>query len=579
MKKVALTEESFREIIQGDYLYIDKTRYILEMISRYKFCFLSRPRRFGKTLLIDTLHELFQGNRELFKGLWIDPENSKGEINHNPNVGSIKRSNYDFPRHPVIHLNMNYGRVTNPDELASLIVDDLQDYADLAQITLKSCNFSNIFKHLFKELSKQYNGARTVLLIDEYDAPVTSAIDDPILAQGACNVLHDFYSALKKNSKMIRFCAVTGITRFAKTALDSGPNMFKDISLTPYFAGICGFTVPEFDDVLTGIGAEILEGVKENNNINPTASVEELRKKILSYYDGYNWLGDSKILNPFSILNFLDENTFEFFWALSGRPSHLTKLIKQYPLDYLKPELGNFSVETLKQTGLESLEPAAILFHSGYLTIDKTESIAETIDGNLNEYKLFTLKIPNNEVERTYRKLCFGTFFDINASKLTSYGPKFISAFTLKSSTDLDECLNAMLAKVTYWQRIADEKYYHALFQMAMLATGVKVQSEIAGRTGRSDLIVELPDRRYVIIEIKRLPNADINFTEETLANSLDKALKQIDAADYAETLRMDRPTEIIGLAAVFYGKNIVRTKFWEGRDLTVPPNISSTIA
>ncbi|MDR1166747.1 MAG: AAA family ATPase [Deltaproteobacteria bacterium] len=575
MKKIPITVKSFREIIEGDYLYVDKTRYIFEMISRYKFCFLSRPRRFGKTLLIDTLQELFQGNRELFKGLWIDPESSRGELNPNSDDGNIKRSNYDFPKRPVIHLNMNYGRVSAPDELASLIIDDLRNYADFAHITLKSRFFSVIFKNLFKELIKQYNGARIVLLIDEYDAPVTCAIDDPILTQGVHAVLRDFYAAIKKNKQMISFCAVTGITLFAKAALDSGANMFKNISLTPDFAGICGFTAPELDGILADIGVEILEGVKKKGNIEPTASVEELRDKILSYYDGYNWLGDAKIINPFSILNFLDKKTFDCFWALSGSPSHLTKAIKQYPLDYLDPKLDSYLAEDLAEAGFGNIRPSSFLFHSGYLTIDKSESIANIIDGDLVRYSLLTLKIPNNEVKLTYKKLCFETFFDLDASKLTSYGPKFIRAFTLKNSTDLDACLNEMLAKVDYWPPSADATRYRALFQMATLAAGVKVQGEIAGRIGRSDLIVELPDKRYVIIEITRLPNADNNFTEETLDNSLDKALKQIDAADYAETLRMERPTEIIALAAVFYGKNIVRTKFWEGRDLTVPPNIS----
>jgi hypothetical protein len=575
VKKVAVTEESFRAIIEGDYLYVDKTRYIFEMISRYKFCFLSRPRRFGKTLLIDTLLELFQGNRELFKGLWIDPENSKEELNPTSNDGNIKRSNYAFPKHPVIHLNMSYGKIDDPNELKRLIVADLQDYADLAQIVLKSTNFSEIFKNLFAELLKHSNGALIAVLIDEYDAPVTSNVGDPILAQGVCDVLHDFYSALKKNSKLIRFCLVTGITRFAKTALDSGPNMFKDISLLPNFAGICGFTAPEFDKIFTDIGVELLEGVKKNGYMEPTASVAELREEILNYYDGYNWLGDDKILNPFSILNFLDDKFFGFFWALSGRPSHLTTLIKKYPLYYLAPKLDNYKEETLKKTGIGSLAPAAILFHSGYLTIDKIEFVTKRISGKLVKEYLFTLKIPNNEVELTYRNLCFQTFFDLDSSELISYGPKFITAFTLKNSNDLNTCLNEMLAKVTYWQRIADEKYYHALFQMAMLATGVKVESEIEGRTGRSDLIVELSDRRYVIIEIKRLSGTRKNMSEETLENALDKALKQIDKADYAKTLRIERPTEIIGLAVVFYGKNIARTKFWEGRDLTIPPNLS----
>ncbi|MDR1040055.1 MAG: AAA family ATPase, partial [Deltaproteobacteria bacterium] len=228
-KKLSLNDKPFRKIIQGNYLYADKTKYIHKMITEYDCCFLSRPRRFGKTLLLDTLDELFQGNSELFEGLWIGAPNE-----------------YDFERHPVLRFNMAYAKISTKKDLEDYIEYDLRDAAKIEGVEITSNSYDTMLRELLRGVNEKYK-VGAVVLIDEYDAPVAWNISNRTLASDNCDVLHGFYTSLKKNINYIRFAFVTGITRFALTALDSGPNNFTDISLDPDFAGICGFTFPEID--------------------------------------------------------------------------------------------------------------------------------------------------------------------------------------------------------------------------------------------------------------------------------------------------------------------------------------------
>ncbi|MDR1039280.1 MAG: AAA family ATPase, partial [Deltaproteobacteria bacterium] len=200
-KRLPLNDKPFRKIIQGDYLYADKTKYIHKMITEYDCCFLSRPRRFGKTLLLDTLDELFQGNRELFEGLWI---------------GTPKK--YEFERHPVLRFNMAFTEIKTGQDLVDRIKRELTKAAKCEDVTISPHSFDEMMNDLLESLCKKYK-AGAVVLIDEYDAPVARHISKPGLAADNCDVLHDFYTSLKNNIRFIRFAFVTGITRFALTAL------------------------------------------------------------------------------------------------------------------------------------------------------------------------------------------------------------------------------------------------------------------------------------------------------------------------------------------------------------------------
>ncbi|MDR1039193.1 MAG: AAA family ATPase, partial [Deltaproteobacteria bacterium] len=391
-KKLPLFDPTFREIIQGNFLYADKTIYIHKMIDKYKCCFLSRPRRFGKTLLLDTVDELFSGNSELFEGLWIDTDSS-----------------YEFVRHPVLRFSMTYTKISTKDDLEARIETDLRLAAKKEKIELISDSYGEMLVELLDGICDKY-GVGAVVLIDEYDAPVAGNISNQRLAADNCKVLHGFYTSLKKGIRHVRFALVTGITRFAMTALDSGPNNFMDISLKSDFSGICGFPVSELESLFGDRFDETLDRLKSRGQIGQGADKEALKAVILKWYDGYNWLGPEHVLNPYSILNFFDDKDLRGYWPLSGHPSHLMALVRERPLEFIQPSVDSLFSQNVRRADLGTLEAVPLLFHSGYLTIDKKElkDTGENDDeGEPILEEAFTFRNPNQEVRALYKSSLF----------------------------------------------------------------------------------------------------------------------------------------------------------------------------
>ncbi|MDR1315048.1 MAG: AAA family ATPase [Deltaproteobacteria bacterium] len=290
-------DPSFKKIILRNQLYADKTQYIYEMLKVSDCCFLSRPRRFGKTLLLDTISELFQGDRDLFKDLWIGTQ-----------------SDYGFERHPVLMFNMAFDEISTPDDLIGMIKRKLTEMVVDHDMTITNGSCGEILGQLLKGLFRKH-GVGAVILVDEYDAPVTDHISDRNLALACRNVLHDFYRSINTNQKHVRFAFITGITRLAMAAVDSGANNFIDISLDEEFAGICGFTLNEFDFLFQDRFEETLNRLKTRGQLPPGAGVDDLKAKILDWYDGYNWLGNEHVLNPYSIIRFFSKKN----WVRTGQ--------------------------------------------------------------------------------------------------------------------------------------------------------------------------------------------------------------------------------------------------------------------
>ncbi|MDR1035686.1 MAG: AAA family ATPase [Deltaproteobacteria bacterium] len=317
LKRLPVDDPAFRSIIHGNYIYADKTQYIYKLITKYRCCFLSRPRRFGKTLLLNTIEELFGGDRDLFKGLWIDT-----------------RKHYDYQIHPVLRFSMAYAELPDPDYLRGSIETILTNFAEREEITLIQSSYGKMLDELLQALYIKY-GVGSVVLIDEYDAPVALNLADSKLAETNSKILHHFFSAMKRNKDLIRFSLVTGVTRFAFTALDSGPNNFVDISLKPKFAGICEFTIKEFFHLFNDRFPRTLASLKKAGTIEKDADETALLKTIASWYDGYNWLAKQRLLNPYSIISLFDDNMLSTYWTLSGNPTHISQLAAQKPLDYM----------------------------------------------------------------------------------------------------------------------------------------------------------------------------------------------------------------------------------------------------
>ncbi|PIY19162.1 hypothetical protein COZ13_06835, partial [Candidatus Desantisbacteria bacterium CG_4_10_14_3_um_filter_40_18] len=293
MKRLPIGIQTFSEIINENYCYVDKTRIIYELINNGKYFFLSRPRRFGKSLLIDTLKDLFEGREELFKGLWLE---NKWLWNK---------------KYPAIKISFG-GGVRNTDELDIVIKNQFKNIYEDYELKDYEITLSNVmFLSLIRKLYKEYN-SQVVILIDEYDKPILDNITDKDKATAIREDLKDLYSVLKEADSYIKFCFITGVSKFSKVSLFSGLNNLWDITLDERFATICGYTQNDLETVFM----EYLVGVD--------------LEKVKLWYNGYSWLGEG-VYNPFDILLFLGSASREFknYWFETGSPTFLLKLLKE----------------------------------------------------------------------------------------------------------------------------------------------------------------------------------------------------------------------------------------------------------
>jgi hypothetical protein len=552
-KTLPITDKTFQAIRRGNFLYADKTKYIYEILNvdKLSYCFLSRPRRFGKTLLLDTIGELFQGDRELFRGLWIDS------------------SDYSFENHPVLKFKMNYGDTTTKKKLIKNIKDDLLEFSVAQNVPLSSKSYDRMLKQLLAGLYAKHN-VGVVILVDEYDFPVTKHILNENLALDNCEVLHDFYMALKKNIEYIHFVFVTGITRFAMTALDSGPNSFKDISLISKYSGICGFTKTELVTHFSDRFEKTLDFLKSKGEIALNAGSTELKEKILDWYDGYNWFGEEDIFNPYSINNFFYENNFGEYWTLLGMPSHLRALVRENPLDFIHPKLESYTTAEIRKSELINLNPVPILFHSGYLTIGPETTKKELVEGEMTDVKSYILRMPNREVREGYKTYLFQGAFDPRDKYFTNFAKKLPIALLETNSGETAKILHNLLAAISSEQHEPSEKHYHAVLQSAFIAVGLEVLGQTPSSAhGKSDMTVLFDGKIRVVIEVKycksdkKQGKVDKVGGENELSAALDKAEEQIRSKDYAAPFRV-AGCKVIGVALAVRGRDEVAVRFIE---------------
>ena len=368
MKKLPLGIQNFNEIITGDYIYVDKTKYIYRLINDAKYIFLSRPRRFGKSLLLDTIAEIFNGDKELFVGLWIHD------------------SGYAFKKHPVVRFDMSGTINDSPEILKQIISEDIIIRAAKDGINLVGNEPGVLFKRLIESLFEKY-GERIVVLIDEYDKPILDHINDVETAARNRSLLGGFYGVLKSLDAYLRFVFITGVTKFTKTAIFSGLNNLKDITLSEDYAGICGIPTDSLDEYFGGYIGQM----STDKRLKKYASIKD---EILAWYDGYSWDGESKLLNPFSLLNSFSDRKFKRYWYATGTPSFLIEMIKKKPESYLRLKNLQITEDMLDTFEIERIELEPLLFQTGYLTIkEAADSLGPPV---------YTLDMPNYEVRDAF---------------------------------------------------------------------------------------------------------------------------------------------------------------------------------
>jgi hypothetical protein len=524
-KKLPIGIQTFEKIREAQaYYYVDKTAYALQLIDQGSHYFLSRPRRFGKSLFLDTLKELFEGNRPLFEGLYAE--------NH-----------WDWSvKYPVIRISLGGGVVKTQTQLQALLDRQLLHLEKQAGLTPTEPDASRRLHDLLLHLSQQ-NGQRVVVLIDEYDKPILDNLSEPSIATEMRDALRNLYAVLKDNDANLKFVFITGVSKFSKVSLFSGLNNLEDLTVRAEYSALCGYTEQDLDLVF---GPEL-------PNLD--------RAKIRAWYNGYNWLGES-VYNPFDLLLFFRERQFKSFWFETGTPTFLVEFLAQN--HWFTPDLWHreSSDSILSHFDVEQIAPEALLWQTGYLTFHK---VKQKRSGNW----IYTLGYPNREVESA-----------LNEALLPAYGPEAQPALVSRSHLEdalynhdlkaLHESLFALFASIPYeWYRRSPlanfEGHYASVFYSQLAALGLNVQAEDMTNKGRIDLSLRLDQQVYLfefkvteaIGERASQTDTDNNAVED---KSNGEALQQLLDKGYAEKYRA--PGVLITLIGIEFSRkerNIVR--------------------
>ncbi len=492
LPSLPVSNSSFSTLREAGQVYVDKTEWIYRLAREINSAyFLSHPRRFGKSLLVSTLQELFRGNRELFEGLWIDRE-----------------TGWEWKPHPVIVLDFNGITSETPERFEINLSAKFAQTAAAFDVELDEPPISGRFKELIGKVAET-TGQKVVILVDEYDKPILNFLGKgPEAIQIAHQnraILKRLFGTLKENEvqQHLRFLFITGITRFGKVSIFSDLNQVEDISNSPSHAGLLGYTQEE----LTTCFAQHIHAFSEKLGQSEEQVIATLRRQ----YNGYRFSSNPlQVYNPFSILRSLKDLEFGSYWFDSGTPTYLTDLFAASPI---QPEqLEGLKVpERLANTfDIENLDMAALLFQSGYLTIHEVHDRA------------LTLGYPNEEVKGAFLELLYGSLTNRQAVS------GLVTAFDLADHLAIEDIeafmkgVNAVFASIP---QVLGEKLneanFHTLFYVVASLTGMIATSEILSSEGRTDLAIEFPDKVYVI--------------EFKCGRSPQKALEQIREKNYMD--------------------------------------------
>lgn len=496
-KKLPIGIQSFAKLRNEGCYYVDKTKYGLQLIESGGYYFLSRPRRFGKSLFLDTLKELFEGNQSLFTGLYAE--------NH-----------WDWSvRYPVIRISFGTGVLANREDLDTRINELLSENAQRLGLKLHYKSIGGRLMHLIRTARETF-GQPVVVLIDEYDKPILDNIENTERATTMREGLKDLYSVLKDADPHLKFVFLTGVSKFSKVSLFSGLNNLRDITVLPEYSALCGYTDADVDQVFA-----------------PELAVGDLnRQHIREWYNGYNWNGEA-VYNPFDLLLLFAERKFRPYWYESGTPTFLIKLLSQRKI--FLPELSHLQTDAalLGTFDVDNIPTEAIMFQAGYLTIDEETN-------HFGKY-LYRLRYPNREVQQS-----------LNDSLLRDWTPKPQDSLHLQSkigdlllANDIEgmgEHLKAFYASLpNEWftnNPIAQyEGYYASVFYAFFASLGLDITVESSSNAGRLDMVMRFQEKVYI-------------FEFKLVGDQADgSALRQIKEKDYAAPYRgKGEPIYLIGI-------------------------------
>ena len=500
MKPITTSIFDFADLVQGGYVYVDKTAWLHKLVSPYKgVYFLSRPRRFGKSLTLSTLAAIFEGRRELFKGLAIDA------------------MDYDWKQFPIIRIDLGDKQANSADGLMTVLAYAIQQNAERHAIRLKQTSCNLMFNELVTALGRT---EKVVILIDEYDKPILGNLENPAVGE-ILRVLKAFYSVIKTCDSQVRFALLTGVSKFSLVSVFSDLNHLVDLTMDARYAEMLGYTQQELEASF----APHIEQAAGHNKWTPRDVLDRMRQ----WYNGYRFSkAETYVYNPVSVGRFLDTGELSNYWFETGTPSFLIRLLKSGWVTI--PEIANEAVNELAFSAyeVERVSVLPLLFQTGYLTIREVIPTARQ--------PLYRLDYPNLEVREAFSQYLVEAYSNIEKGLVPTYLRRVRAAL---DDADVDRAMQALrifFADIPYDIQLANEKYYQTIFFVLLRLLALDVDCEVRTEAGRIDAVVKTESHIFVF--------------EFKLQGTAEEALAQIHQRRYYEKyLADDRKIWLIGAA------------------------------
>jgi len=498
--------QNFEKIREDGYTYVDKTALIHRLATSGTYYFLSRPRRFGKSLLLSTLEAYFEGKKELFKGLAIE------ELEKN------------WERYPVLHLDLNSGRYMIPEDLDVVLHQHLNNWEAQYGITQRYDDFAARVNDIIDAACIK-TGKKVVILIDEYDKPIVNNIGNEPLTDYYRKTLQSLYGVMKAKDGKIRFGFLTGVSKIGKLSVFSGLNNLTDISMETEYSDICGISENDLHYYFEESIAELADANR--------LSTDECYRKLRDMYDGYHFSEESDgMYNPFSLLSTLRSKKFKDYWFETGTPTLLVNVMKQTSFDVTT--LSDRVVVSYDDlSGMQDIihRPIPLFFQTGYLTIKDYDE----------EFNLYTLGFPNDEVKNGFLKFIFSYYVPVNPAEGNTTTAKLAKALRAGNPPAFMQTLEALFANTTYQIQGDSEKNFQYAMYIIIELLGEYVEAERATSNGRIDLLLQTKDYIY-IVELK-------------IDSTADAALQQIEEKGYAKPFVND-PRKLFKIGVSFSTKD-----------------------
>ena len=483
-RKLPVGIQSFEKLRNEGFLYVDKTAFVYQLAKAGIPCFLSRPRRFGKSLLLSTFEAYFLGKKELFRGL------------------AIEQLEQDWFEYPVLHLSLNAEKYDSRERLANMLESQLSLWEERYGITDINISYSIRFMTVIRRAYEQ-TGRRVVVLIDEYDKPLLRSFDNEELQKEFRETLTAFYTVLKDADPWLQFVFITGVTKFAQMGIFSTLNQLNDISLVPAYSALCDMTYTEiqenFEPELNAL-AEACEMTKE-----------ETMQQMTRLYDGYrfSYRSPERMYNPFSVLNALNNQLFQSYWFASGTPTFLVDMLKKTDFDLRKMDGIEVAEASLSDDRANINNPIPMIYQSGYLTIKDYDK----------EFHIYKLGFPNEEVKYGFLNFAASFYTCMSENDTPFYIGHFVRELRNGDAEAFLTRLRAFFADFPYELNTKTERHYQVVFYLVFKLMGQFIQSEVQSAIGRADAVVKTRDCIYVF--------------EFKLDGTVEEALRQIDEKGY----------------------------------------------